>query len=160
MPKIDLKEVKQLMPKGQRLLGIDHGSKTLGLAISNPELSIATPLKTIHKTKFTQDLLELKKICAEWKIGGFIIGLPLNMDGTSGARVESVQHFADNILREKEKLGFEPIIAFYDERLSTSHMQDFLIEKADLSRKRRKDVIDKMAAQTILQGALDKISRY
>lgn len=159
MPIIELREIKDALPKRSRLMGIDHGSKTWGLAIADTNHSIATPLKTIRRTKFKNDIVELAKICKEYDVAGFIIGLPLNMDGTSGPRVDSVKHFGLNLINAAEILGFEPLIAFHDERMSTQEMETFLIDKIDMSRKRRKEVIDKMAAQTILQGALDTINR-
>jgi len=140
-------------------MGIDHGSKTWGLSVSDSNLKIATPLKTIFLTKFSKDIIELAKICPEYDVAGFIIGLPLNMDGTSGGRVDSVKHFGFNLINAKEILGFEPIIAFYDERLSTYTMESFLIEEVDMSRKKRDKIIDKMAAQVILQGALNAINK-
>lgn len=157
MPVVELNEIKELMPKRKRLLGIDHGTKTWGLAIANPAMTMATPLQTIRFTKFSKNILELAAICKEWEIGGFIIGLPLNMDGTSGGRVESVRHFGDNLINAKDILGFDPIIAFFDERLSTHTVESFLIEEINLSREKRAQVIDKLAAQVILQGALNEI---
>ncbi|HEX2752750.1 MAG TPA: Holliday junction resolvase RuvX, partial [Alphaproteobacteria bacterium] len=106
-------------------------------------------------TKFTKNAEELAKICAEYEVRGFIIGLPVHMSGQEGNRAESVRSFGNNLLRAKEILGFDPVIAFWDERLSTSAMERFLIEQADVSRKRRDEVIDKLAAAHILQGALD-----
>ena len=158
MPIIKLEELREQLPKGKRLMGIDHGSKTWGLAVSNSELTIASPLTTIRLTKFTQDIKELAKLCAEYEVGGFIIGLPLNMDGSEGSRVDSVKDFASNLIKAKDELRFDPLIAFFDERLSTHAMEGFLIEQ-DVSRKKRKQSIDKLAAQLILQGAIEKILR-
>lgn len=160
MPVVELNKIKEHLPKRKTLLGIDHGTKTWGLAIADHRLSIATPLKTILFTKFSKNILELAEICKEWEVGGFIIGLPLNMDGTSGPRVESVRHFGDNLINAKNTLGFDPVIAFFDERLSTHTVESFLIEEIDLSREKRAQVIDKLAAQVILQGALNKIKSY
>src|SRR4051812_33282792 len=98
MPVVALTALKSHLPKGKRLLGIDHSKKKLGLAVSNPDLTIATPLKTLTRTKFTEDVKTLGKICQEYGVGGFIIGLPLNMDDSEGPRVDSVRHFADNLL--------------------------------------------------------------
>ena len=158
MPIVEINQIKELLPKRKRLMGIDHGSKTWGLAIADGNLKIATPLTTIRLTKFSQNIIELAKICAEYDIAGFIIGLPLNMDGSSGGRVDSVKHFAINLIDAKEILGFEPLITFYDERLSTHTMESFLIEEIDMSRKKRDKIIDKMAAQVILQSALNAIN--
>jgi putative Holliday junction resolvase len=150
-----LKELRIALPKGKRLIGIDHGSKTWGLALSTPDLSIATPLQTIERSKFTLDVKVLASICKEYEVGGFVIGLPLNMDGSEGPRVDSVRHFAENLMSARETFGFEPLIAFFDERLSTSVVDDFLSEHTKLSRQKRDLVIDKLAARHILQGALE-----
>jgi putative Holliday junction resolvase len=156
---VTLKELRGLLPKGKRLMGIDHGSKTWGLAVSNPDLTIASPLTTISRTKFSEDVKKLSTICKEYGVGGFVIGLPLNMDDSEGPRVDSVRHFADNLMKAKEALGFEPLIAFLDERLTTDAVDDFLNEHTKLSRKRRDEIIDKLAAQVILQEALNSFKR-
>lgn len=154
---ITLKELKAALPKGKRLMGIDHGKKTWGLAVSNPELTIAMPLKTIARTKFSKDIVSLSMICKEYNVGGFVIGLPLHMDESEGPRVDSVRHFAENLQAAQDVLGFDPPVAFFDERLSTYAVEDFLNEHARLSRKKRDAVVDKLAAQVILQGALEKM---
>ena len=159
MPVIAIKEIKALLPKKSRLLGIDQGEKTLGLALSNPELTMATPLKTLKRTKFKQDIVEMAKICIEYNVLGFVIGLPLNMDGSEGPRVQSVKHFSDNLLNAKNILGFDPLIAFFDERLSTYAAEQLLIDDLGMSRDKRKAVIDAAAAACILQGALDSLKR-
>jgi putative Holliday junction resolvase len=157
MPIVAIKELRKHLPPKTRLLGVDHGEKTLGLALSNHDLTIATPFKTLERTKFTENVGQLAKICKEYEVAGFVIGLPVHMNGDEGRRAESVRSFGNNLVRVKDLLGFEPVIAFWDERLSTSAMERFLIEQADASRKRRDDVIDKLAAQHILQGALDSL---
>ena len=154
---VTLKELKASLPKGKRLMGIDHSKRNWGLAISNPNLTIATPLLTIVCTKFGKDVKKLAGLCKEYGVGGFVIGFPLNMDESEGPRVNSVRHFAENLLQAKNVLGFEPLITFFDERLSTSAVDDFLNENARISRKRRNAVIDKLAAQLILQGALEMV---
>ena len=159
MPILELKELKAQLPKGKRLMGIDHGSKTWGLAVSNSDLTIATPLTTIKRTKFSLDIVKLANLCKDYNIESFIIGLPLNMDGSEGPRVDSVRHFAVNLINAKDELGFEPIIAFCDERLSTHSMTDVLLEH-NIRHKNHKAVIDKLAAQVILQGALDQINKF
>jgi putative Holliday junction resolvase len=156
---VTLKELRASLPKGKRLIGIDHGAKTWGLAVCNPDLSIATPLKTIERSKFTLDVKILATICQEYGVAGFVIGLPLNMDGSEGPRVDSVRHFAENLLQARGIFGFEPLIAFFDERLSTSAVDDFFNEHTRLSRQRRNQVVDKLAAQIILQGALEKMGK-
>lgn len=157
MPIAAIKELRALMPPKSRLMGMDHGEKTIGLALSTPDLSFATPLKTLKRTKFTENIGEIAAVCREFDVRGFIIGLPLNMDGSEGARVQSVRDFAQNLLREKSLLGFDPLIAFQDERLSTHAVEEFLIEKRNMRRDRRKEVIDAHAAAHILQSALEKM---
>jgi putative Holliday junction resolvase len=155
MPIVSLKELKEKLPRGKRLMGIDHGEKTWGLALADPGLKMATPFKTIRRTKFTQDVAELAKLCREYEVAGFVIGMPYNMDGTSGPRVDSVTHFGDNLIRARDVLGFDPLIAFHDERLSTWAAEQALIDDLDMSREKRKQVIDAQAAAGILQAALD-----
>lgn len=159
MPIVAIKELKALLPPKTRLLGIDHGEKTLGLALSNPALTIATPLKTLARTKFTENTKQLAALCREYGVGGFVIGLPLHMSGEEGKRAESVRSYGTNLTKAAEILGFDPVIAFWDERLSTVAMERFLISEADVSRARRRDVIDKLAAAHILQGALDFLAQ-
>lgn len=149
---IDIREIKPALPARTSLLGLDLGEKTIGLALSDPSLMIASPLETIRRTKFTADAAKLLDIIGAREIGGLVIGLPVNMDGTEGARCQSVRQFAVNLL-EKTDIA----IAFWDERLSTAAVTRTLIE-ADVSRKRRAEVVDKMAAAYILQGALDHIA--
>ena len=143
--------LSELQP-GQRLMGLDLGSKTIGIALSDPGLTIASPKLTLRRTKFKADAQELHGLIEADCVGGLVIGLPLNMDGSEGPRCQSVRQFATNLLGE-----FEIAIAFWDERLSTVSAERTLLE-ADMSRKRRGEVIDKMAAAIILQGALDRLS--
>lgn len=156
MPIVDLKALKAALPKGRRLLGIDQSRAVLGLAVSNPELSIATPLQTIRRTKFTEDVKTLAALCREYGIGGIVIGLPLNMDGSEGPRVDSVKHFADNLL-SSGALDPGMLIAFADERLSSDAAESFLHENTRLTHRERNAVIDQLAAQMILQGALESL---
>ncbi len=156
---VTLKELRTALPKGKRLLGIDQSKNKLGLAVSNPDLTIATPLKTIMRTKFAEDVKALAAISKEYGVGGFVIGLPLNMDDSEGPRVDSVRHFADNLIAAQDALGFSPLIAFLDERLSTQAAHDFLEEQANISSKRRAEVIDQLAAQIILKGALELMAK-
>jgi len=152
-----LKDIIDTKPGNVRLLALDIGTKTIGLALSDSACMIATPLKTIARTKFTRDILELKPVIDDYQIGGFILGYPLNMDGTQGPRCQAVRHFAQELAAHPEIVGTDPWIAFWDERLSTASVEDFLVEVVDMSRTKRKQVIDKLAAQHILQGALDFI---
>ncbi len=133
--------------------GLDLGSKTIGVAVSDHLLSVATPLETISRTKFTKDTERLIEICQRRDIGGLVLGLPRNMDGSEGPRSQSTRDFAYNL---SSKI-YLPII-FWDERLSTVAAEKALLE-ADTTRKRRAEVIDHVAAAYILQGALDRL-RY
>jgi len=140
---------------GQRLLGLDPGSKTIGVAVSDSALKVASPLETIKRAKFTQDAAQLARICTDYRIGGLVIGLPVNMDGSEGPRCQSVRALARNF---REKAGLDLPMAFWDERLSTAAVERFLVDEADMTRKRRAAVVDKMAAAYILQGALDALA--
>lgn len=139
------------LPRHRALLGLDLGTKTIGVAVSDPLLSVASPFRTIRRTKFTADAAALLDICAGRAIGGLVLGLPRNMDGSEGPRCQSTRAFARNL----ERLTDLPI-TFWDERLSTVAAERALLE-ADTSRKRRAEVIDHVAAGYILQGALDRI---
>ncbi|MCT8327982.1 Holliday junction resolvase RuvX [Albidovulum sediminis] len=131
--------------------GLDLGEKTIGVAVSDPMLSVASPLQTIRRTKFTKDAEALLALVASRSLGGLILGLPRNMDGSEGPRCQSTRAFARNLSRLTEIP-----IGFWDERLSTVAAERALLE-ADTSRKRRSEVIDHVAAGYILQGALDRI---
>lgn len=135
----------------QALIGLDLGEKTIGVAVSDSFLSVATPLETIRRKKFGVDAARLQEIIAGRRIGGMILGLPRNMDGSEGARCQSTRAFARNFVR----LHDIPV-GFWDERLSTVAAEKALLE-ADTSRKRRAQVIDHVAAGYILQGALDRL---
>jgi putative Holliday junction resolvase len=138
---------------GARLIGIDAGTKTLGLALSDVTRTIASPLTVIRRRKFKEDAAELFRIAAEHRIGGLVLGLPINLDGTSGPRVQATRALARNL----NVVNPLPIL-MWDERLSTAAAQRTLLE-ADASRKRRAEVVDKVAATIILQGALDRMRR-
>lgn len=137
--------------RNDRLLGMDLGDKTIGLALSDIERRIATPLKTIQRSKFNLDAAELIAIALKHQVAGFVLGLPLNMDGSSGPRVQSTRAFARNLA----KLTHIPLL-FWDERLSTVAAERALLS-VDMSRKKRAAVIDATAAAFILQGALDRM---
>lgn len=141
------------LPAQARLLGLDLGTKTIGLALSDVERRIASPLETIQRVKFRQDAAALLKIADRHAIAGLVIGLPLNMDGSEGPRVQSTRAFIRNLV----PLTDLPI-AFWDERMSTLAVTRTLLD-ADASRARRAAVVDKMAAAYILQGALDRLGR-
>jgi putative Holliday junction resolvase len=141
-----------LPPRGT-LIGLDLGTKTIGLALSDIERRIASPLLTIQRTKFTEDARSLLAEAAKHAAIGLVLGLPLNMDGSEGPRVQATRAFARNLGAITEI----PIV-FWDERLSTAAVTRTLLD-ADTSRKRRDAVVDKMAAAYILQGALDRLAR-
>ncbi len=147
---VDPAELKTALPSGGRLLGLDLGSKTIGLAISDSGLAVASPLETIRRKKFTADAEALIALISERGIGALVLGLPKNMDGSEGPRAQSTRQFATNLL---EKIDIP--IALWDERLSTAEVERVLIDQADMTRKRRGEVIDKMAAAVILQNFLD-----
>ncbi len=137
----------------ERLLGLDPGTRTIGLALSDVGRVIASPLTTIRRGRFREDAARLRELIAEHGVGGLVLGLPLAMDGTEGPRCRSVRQFAANLLAE-----IDISMAFWDERLSTAAVERMLIEEADLSRRKRAKVIDRAAAAYILQGALDRIN--
>ena len=141
------------LPARTALIGIDAGTKTLGLALSDITRTIASPLKVIRRTKFKEDAADLLHTAAEHRIGGFVLGLPYNLDGTAGPRVQATRALARNL----NALCELPIL-LWDERLSTAEAERTLLE-ADASRRRRAQVIDKLAATIILQGALDRMRR-
>jgi putative Holliday junction resolvase len=151
MPVVSLKDLKEALPKGKRLMGLDPGAKTWGLALSNPELTMATPFRTIRRTKFAADSEKLAGFCREFEVGGLVIGMPYNMDGTMGPRCDSAKHLADNLI----KAGFGMPIAFQDERLSTYAADQSLMEDLGMSREKRGGVVDSLAARNILQAALE-----
>ncbi len=152
MAVIDLLEITAALPKGAPLAGLDLGAKTIGVAISDTSLMIASPLALIRREKFTADAETLFSLMAERRAGGLVIGLPVNMDGTEGPKCQSARAFARNLLR----LNDLPI-AFWDERLSSVAVNRVLIDEADTTRARRAQVVDKMAAAWILQGALERL---
>ncbi len=153
MPILSLNDLRPLLPAYGRLLGLDLGSKTIGLALSDLSRAVATPMRTIARTKFTNDVNELFQDIDKNEVNGLVLGLPISMDGTEGPRCQSTRQFAANLL----KLRDLPIV-LWDERLSTAAVTRTLLE-ADASRRRRAEVVDKMAAAYILQGTLDSLAR-
>lgn len=149
----DVSAFAQALPQMQSIAGLDLGTVTIGVAVSDTFLSVATPLETIKRRKFTLDATRLAEIVAKRRIGGLVLGLPRNMDGSEGPRCQSTRAFARN-LEKVEGLGIP--LTFWDERLSTVAAERALLE-ADTSRKRRAEVIDHVAAGYILQGALDRM---
>lgn len=140
------------LPRVGALMGLDFGTKTIGVAVSDGLRTVATPVETIKRKKFGLDADALLALAAKRGVVGLVLGLPLNMDGSEGPRAQSTRAFARNL----EKLTDLPIL-FWDERLSTVAAERALLE-ADTSRKRRAEVIDHVAASYILQGALDRLS--
>ena len=140
-----------VLPPRRAIAGLDLGTKTIGVAVSDGRLSIATPLETIRRRKFTLDAARVLEFAADRDLGGLVLGLPRNMDGSEGPRCQSTRAFARNL----ERLTPLPI-AFWDERLSTVAAERALLE-ADASRRRRGEVIDHVAAGLILQGMLDRL---
>jgi putative holliday junction resolvase len=140
------------LPRPARLMGLDLGSKTIGVALSDLQRIIASPLETIARTKFTKDAARLIALAARHEVAGLVIGLPRNMDGSEGSAAQSARSFARNLGR------LTPLpLAFWDERLSTAAVSRMLIG-ADTSRARRSQLVDKLAATYILQGALDRLN--
>lgn len=152
MAVVDLLELPALLPRYGALVGLDLGEKTIGVAASDAGRSIASPLLLIRKTKFTDDLAALLKAMKSREAVAIVIGLPMNMDGTEGARAQSCRAFARNVLRVQDLP-----IAFWDERMSSMAVNRMLIDEADATRARRAEVVDKAAAAWILQGALDRL---
>lgn len=141
-------EFKSALKPRARLMGFDVGSKTVGLAISDLTFTVATPLETFKRKKWSADKARMLSLIEEHGIGGYVIGLPMNMDGTAGPRVQATRAFVRNLI-ELKPLPF----LYWDERLSTAAVERTLLE-ADTSRAKRAEVIDKMAAAYILQGSM------
>lgn len=147
-------ELLNMLKSGQRLMGLDLGSKTIGMAIGDTNHKIASPFETIRRKKFGPDAALLADTLRNENIGGLVIGLPLNMDGSEGPRVQATRAFIRNL----ENLPDFPDlpVLLWDERLSTAAVERTLLE-ADTSRAKRAEVVDKMAAAFILQGAIDAV---
>jgi putative Holliday junction resolvase len=152
-PVLPLADIAPLLPARGALIGLDLGSKTIGVAASDPDRRLATAVETIARKTFTADVARLLRLAGERKAAGFVLGLPLNMDGSEGPRAQSTHAFARNLSRLTELP-----IALWDERLSTAAVERELIA-ADVTRARRAKVIDQHAAVFILQGALDRLRR-
>jgi putative holliday junction resolvase len=150
---LSLVEAAEHFPPRGGLIGLDLGTKTIGVASSDPDRKLATGVETIARTKFAADAARVLALAAERNACGFVLGLPVNMDGSEGPRAQSTRAFARNFA----KLTELPI-ALWDERLSTAAVERGLIE-ADMRRDKRKEVIDQHAAAYILQGVLDRLAR-
>lgn len=149
---VDILELKAALPPRTPVVGLDPGEKTIGVAVSDLTMTIASSLALIRRAKFTLEAAELFKLMESRGAGGIVIGLPRNMDGSEGTRCQSNRALARNILRLKDLP-----IAFWDERLSTAAVERILIGEADMTRARRAEVVDQTAAAYILQGALDRL---
>jgi putative Holliday junction resolvase len=145
-------ELREAVPAGTRLMGLDVGTKTIGLALSDTRQIIATPLDTIRRRRFREDMNRLSALIDSQTVGGLVIGLPLTLTGIDGPRTQSVRQFARNLV-EFRSLP----VAFWDERLSTAAVTREMIA-ADLTRKRRGEIVDRVAAAYILQGCLDYLA--
>ncbi|QIE42267.1 Holliday junction resolvase RuvX [Rhodobacteraceae bacterium SC52] len=147
----DLAEFAGALPAGRAIAGLDFGTKTIGVAVSDRLLSVATPLETVKRKKFTTDAAALSKLFSHREIAGIVLGLPRNMDGSEGPRCQSTRSFARNLASV-----IDLPVTFWDERLSTVAAERSLLE-ADASRAKRAELIDNVAAGYILQGALDRL---
>jgi putative Holliday junction resolvase len=152
MAVLELTQLPGALPRAAPIVGLDLGEKTIGVAVSDTSLMIASPLALIRREKFTLDAARLFQLMESRGAAGAVIGLPRNMDGSEGPRSQSVRAFARNLLRLKDMP-----VAFWDERLSTEAVNRMLIGEADTSRARRAELVDKAAAAWILQGALDRM---
>jgi len=152
MPVLELADFAAALPAYAPVAGLDLGERTIGVAISDATRSVASPIETIRKAKFTDDAKRLFALMADRGALGIVIGLPVNMDGTEGVRCQSNRAFARNLLRLRDLP-----IAFWDERMSTMAVNRMLIDEMDMTRRRRAEVVDKAAAAWILQGALDRM---
>lgn len=153
MPVLDIEDFAAALPSYAAVVGLDPGEKTIGVAVSDVTRTVASPLALIEKTKFSKDAEQLFKLMDSRGAVAIVIGLPMNMDGTEGVRCQSNRALGRNLLRLKPDLP----ITFWDERLSTAAVTRVLIDEHDVSRKRRDEVVDKMAAGWILQGALERL---
>ena len=153
MPVLDIEDFAAALPQYAAIVGLDPGEKTIGVAVSDVTRTVASPLALIEKTKFSKDAEQLFKLMDSRNAIAVVIGMPMNMDGTEGVRCQSNRALGRNLLRLKPELP----ITFWDERLSTAAVTRVLIDEHDISRKRRDEVVDKMAAGWILQGALERL---
>ena len=152
MAVLDLNEFSAALPAYAPVVGLDLGERTIGVAVSDTTRTVASPMETIRKTKFTDDAKRLFALMESRGAVAIVIGLPVNMDGTEGTRCQSNRAFARNLLRLRDL----PIV-FWDERMSTMAVNRMLIEEMDVTRARRAEVVDKAAAAWILQGALERL---
>jgi putative Holliday junction resolvase len=155
MAVIKPEEMRKAVVRGKRLLGIDLGSKTIGLALSDTGWSVASPLITLRRRRFRENAGELLGIFDEHEIGGLVLGLPINMDGSEGPRCQATRAFARNLMEQRDL----PTV-LQDERLSTAAVERMMVSEMDLTRKRQGQLVDKLAATYILQTFLDWTARH
>ncbi len=153
MPVVAIEELRAVLPKGRAVLALDLGERNIGVALSDVTRTVASPLATLRKAKFTTNATELAELCTANAVGGIVIGLPVNMDGTEGPKAQSARQFAANLAGRVDLP-----VALWDERLSTVAVTRAMID-ADTSRRRRAELVDRLAAAYILQGALDFLAR-
>jgi putative holliday junction resolvase len=146
-------DLREAVPAGMRLMGLDVGTKTIGLALSDTRQVIATPLETIRRRRFREDIVELFALIDRHRAAGLVVGLPLTLAGVDGPRTQSVRQFARNLVALRDLP-----VALWDERLSTAAVTREMIAH-DMTRKRRSEIVDRVAAAYILQGCLDFLSR-
>ena len=149
---MDIKEFKQKLPNYKAIIGFDYGEKRLGVAVSDLLCMVATPYCIIERQSYAMDIAAIQKIITEKEVGGMVFGLPLQMNGQEGETAAAVRKFADKLIEATDLP-----CAFWDERLSSRAVETFLIKEADMSRKKRKGVLDASAASYILQGFLDTL---
>lgn len=154
MPIVGIKEFRRFLPPKPRIIALDHSASRIGAALGDVETGVVTPLAVLRGKNFTENTKLLADLCREYGVTGLILGLPLNMDNTEGPRAQSVRHFALNLGKHKDKLGFDPVIAFCDERLSSFDADARLME---LPKSRGRDMQDALAACAILEDALKLI---
>ena len=153
MPIVNLTDLPDAAPGRSPIVGLDLGDKTIGVAVSDRDRMIASPMELIRRTRFTDDVDRVFELMEDRGAAALVIGLPVNMDGSEGPRCQSVRAFARNLTKLKDLP-----VAFWDERLSTSAVQRMMTDEADLTRARRAELVDKAAAAWILQGALDRLA--
>ena len=154
MPLYDIKDFANYRERGQRIMGLDLGEKTIGVAISDPTWQIATPIMVIRRTNRKADMTSILSVASQYHVLGIVVGLPMNMNGSFGPQAEKMREFAHSLSELSEML-----VTLWDERLSTAAVNRTLLS-ADMSRKRRGEVVDKLAAAYILQGVLDRLRGF
>ncbi|WP_328702831.1 Holliday junction resolvase RuvX [Arenibaculum pallidiluteum] len=158
MPIVKPAELPAALPRGTRLMALDLGTRTIGMAVSDPGLTRSAPVGTIRRTKLVADLASLARHVREWDAGGFLLGLPLNMDGSWGPAADRARSFADELVKSTGVTTAEPLVALWDERLSSFEAEDRMAS-AGLSARRRQEHVDAAAAAVILDDFLASLPR-